>query len=402
MRNADFEAIVVGGGPAGSMTAAGLAEAGHRVLLLDKAAFPRHKACSDYLNPAGTQLLADIGVLDEALALGAQRMEGMVVHAPGGERFTAHYSRVEPGRAALGLSRQHLDRLLLDRAKAAGVTVCERTHVRDVLQAQGRVIGVSVSIDGARQELRAPLVIGADGRNSVVARSLGLDAPLRWPRKTGLATHYRGVSGLNGFGEMHVAPHGYAGLALLEDGLTNVTIVADVKDVEARAGSIEDFFAGVIAGIPEVARKLDGAERIGGIRGVGSMGCRARRITGDGFLLAGDAASFLDPFAGEGIYQALRGGQMAADTASAALKRGDTSDRALAGYRWARRKEFTTKRQVSWIVQAFVNQPTLMDYVTGRLAEREALGLTLSGVLGNFRPASQALSPLFLARLLRP
>jgi len=189
---ADFEAIVVGAGPAGSVTAAGLAEAGRRVLLLDKAAFPRHKACSDYLNPAGTQLLDALGLLGEALALGARRMEGMVVHAPDGGRFTAHYSRVEPGRAALGLTRYQLDQLLLDRAKAAGVTVCERTHVRDVIRDDGRVTGVSVSIDGARETIRAPLVIGADGRNSAVARSLGLDAPLRWPRKTGLATHYRG------------------------------------------------------------------------------------------------------------------------------------------------------------------------------------------------------------------
>jgi flavin-dependent dehydrogenase len=384
------------------MTAAGLAEAGRRVLLLDKSAFPRHKACSDYLNPAGTQILDDIGLFGEALALGACRMEGMIVHAPNGRSFTAHYSRVEAGRAALGLTRYHLDHLLLERAKAAGVTVCERTHVRDVVRDNNRVAGVVVSIDGAKETIRAPLVIGADGRNSAVARCLGLDAPLRWPRKTGLATHYRGVSEMQGFGEMHVAAHAYAGLALLEDGLTNVTIVADVRDVEARAGSIETFFAEVIQGLPEVARKLVGAERIGGIRGVGAMGCQARRTTGDGFLLVGDAASFLDPFAGEGIYQALRGGQLAVETADRALAAGDTSARALAPYRAARRREFTTKRQVSWIVQAFVNQPVLMNYVTDRLAERDALGLTLSGVLGNFRPASQALSPLFLARLLRP
>src|SRR5690606_12980268 len=104
---------------------------------------------------AGTQLLDELGLLDEALALGARRMEGMVVHAPDGGRFTAHYSRVEPGRAALGLTRYQLDQLLLDRAEAVGVTVCERTHVRDVIQENGRVTGVSVSIDGARETLRA-------------------------------------------------------------------------------------------------------------------------------------------------------------------------------------------------------------------------------------------------------
>lgn len=398
----DAEAIVVGGGPAGSTFAAALAEAGHRVLLLDKARFPRHKACSDYINPAGAQLLVEMDVLDEALRRGARRMEGMIVHAPDGGHFTANYEKAEPGRAALGLSRYHLDNLLLGRARAAGVVVCERAHVRDVLQDNGRAVAVTATINGTREELRAPLVVGADGRNSVVARQLGLDHALRWPHKTGLATHYRGVKGLDRFGEMHIAPGIYAGLAILEDGLTNVTIVASVRDLESRSGSIEDFFSESIQRMPEVARKLESAERVGGIRGVGSMACRSRRTTGEGYLLIGDAAAFLDPFAGEGVYEALRGALLAAPVASAAIRSRDVSADALDAYRIARRRTFTAKRSVSWIVQGFINTPPMMNYVTGRLARREELGLTLSGVLGSFRPATQALSPLFLARLLRP
>ncbi len=148
--------------------------------------------------------------------------------------------------------------------------------------------------------------------------------------------------------------------------------------------------------------KLEGAERVGGIRGVGAMASRARRTSGDGFLLVGDAASFLDPFTGEGIYEAIKGALLAAPIASAALKAGDTSANALDPYRTARRRTFTAKREVCWIVQGFINLPPMMNYVTDRLGRREQLGLTLSGVLGNFRPATEALSPIFLARLLRP
>lgn len=398
----DAEAIVVGGGPAGSTFATALAEAGHRVVLLDKAYFPRHKACSDYINPAGAQLLDEMGVLDEAVRHGAQRMEGMIVHAPDGSRFTANYEKVEPGRAALGLSRYHMDNLLLERAKAAGVIVCERAHVRGVIQDTGHATGVVATIAGTREEIRAPLIVGADGRNSVVARELGLDRALRWPNRTGLATHYRGVTGLERYGEMHIAHNVYAGLAIIEDGITNVTVVARGHEVEGRSGSIEEFFSTSIQDIPEVARKLEGAERIGGIRGVGSMGCRSRRHTGDGFMLIGDAASFLDPFAGEGVYEALRGALLAAPVASAALRTGDISAGALDPYRIARRRAFTNKRAVSWIVQGCINTPPMMNYITQRLAQREELGMTISGVLGSFRPATQALSPLFLARLLRP
>ena len=398
----DAEVIVVGGGPAGSATAILLAEAGHRVTLLDKARFPRHKACSEYINPSGAPLLERLGVLDEMMRAGADRMDAMIVHAPNGERFTANYARAEPGRAALGLSRHRFDHILLERAKDAGVEVIERAHVRDVIQEEGRVRGVEATIDGVRGVLRSSLVIGADGHHSVVSRRLDLDTPVPFLRKTGLTAHYRGVSGLDRYGEMHIGHGLYGGLAILEDGLVNLTLVSSTKAVEGRAGSIEDFFQTSIEAIPGIARKLEGATRVGGIRGVGSMAHRARRTSGDGYLLVGDASSFLDPFAGEGIYDALKGATLAAPVASAALLAGDTSSRGLDPYRLARRRTFTAKRQVSWIVQGFINSPPLMNYVTDRLARREDLGLVLSGVLGNFRPATQALSPVFLVRLLRP
>lgn len=399
---ADAEAIVVGGGPAGSALAAELAARGHRVLLLDKASFPRHKACSEYVNPGGARVLRELGMEGEVLAAGAHRMEAMRVHAPNGEVFAAEFAAAEGGQPALGLSRWTLDRLLLDRAKAAGVDVRERAHVRGVVREGGRVVGVEATVGGARETLRAPLVIGADGRTSVVRRSLGLEQPLRWPRKTGLVAHYRGVAGLDHHGEMHIGEEGYAGLAPLEDGLVNVAVVGADDAVARRDGSIADYFAARLAWFPVVREKLRDAERVGDIRGVGSMAMRAKAVSGDGFLLLGDAASFLDPFTGDGIYEALRAAQLAAPVASSALRAGDTAAAALASYRAARRRVFTAKRQVCWIVQGFINTPPAMNYVAPRLAEREDLGRTLAGVLGNTVPAVRALSPVFLARLLRP
>jgi flavin-dependent dehydrogenase len=377
VRELDADVIVVGGGPAGSVSAWLLAERGHRVLLMDKARFPRHKACSEYVNPAGARLLRELGLESDLQALGAHRMEAMLIHAPGGRRFLADFGIAEPGSAAIGLSRYRLDSLLLDRAREAGVEVREGAHVRSILVEDGCVQGVESTLSSVRMTLRAPLTIGADGRHGVVSRALGLDIPLRWPRRTGLVAHYRGVSGLGSWGEMHVAPRrqGYAGLAPLEDGLTS---------------------------IPAIASKLNGAERVGGIRGVGSMAHRAHRVSGDGFALVGDAASFLDPFTGEGIYEALRGATLLAPVADAALRAGDLSARRLAPYRAARRRAFWAKRQVCWLVQGFIATPALMDYATTRLDRRATVRQTLTGVLGDLSPARQGFSPVFLARLLRP
>jgi flavin-dependent dehydrogenase len=398
----DADVIVVGGGPAGSVAAAFLAGRGHRVLLLDKARFPRHKACSEYVNPAGARMLAQLGLKRDLDALGAHRVEAMLIHAPGGSRFLADFGAVVPGCHAVGLSRYRLDALLLDRARDAGVQVREGGHVRDVVVAGGRVRGVEATVDGVRETLCAPLVIGADGRHGAVSRALALDVPLAWPRRTGLVAHYRGVSGLDHWGEMHVARHGYAGLAPLEDGLTNVAFVADSAAVAGRAGPLDAFFTDGLARIPAVAAKLAGAERVGGIRGLGPMARRARRVAGDGFLLVGDAASFLDPFTGDGIHDAMRGALLAAPVADAALRAGDTLERRLAPYGSARRRAFWAKRQVCWLVQAFIASPALMDYATARLDRRPATAIALAGVLGDLSPAWQALSPRFLAQLLRP
>jgi len=373
-------------------------------MLLDKAHFPRHKACSEYVNPAGARLLAELGLAGDLEDLGAHRMEAMLIHAPGGYRFLADFGVAEPGTTAIGLSRSRLDSLLLNRARAAGVEVHEGAHVRDILVADGTVQGVEGTVDGARMILRAPLTIGADGRHGVGSRALGLDIPLRWPRRTGLVAHYRGVTGLGAWGEMHVAParHGYAGLAPLEEGLTNVAFVTASAAVANRPGSLEAFFADGLSSIPAVASRLAGAERVGGIRGMGPMAHRARQVIGDGFLLVGDAASFLDPFTGDGIHEALRGATLLVPVADGALRAGDLSARRFAPYRAARRRAFWAKRQVSWLVQGFIATPALMDYATARLDQRSTAAQTLAGVLGDLYPARQGLSPVFLARLLRP
>jgi flavin-dependent dehydrogenase len=216
--------------------------------------------------------------------------------------------------------------------------------------------------------------------------------------------HYRNVElgGSGDQGEMHVGRGAYAGIAPLEDGLFNVAFVTSSKAVIERDGPVDAFFARGLIEIPGVAKRLADATRVGPVRGVGSMANRVRRAAGDGYLLIGDAAGFLDPFTGEGIYEALKAAHLAAPIVHEALTRADTSAEALEPYRRARRRAFAAKRQVSWIVQGFLGRPVLMDYVTERLGQREAVAGTLTGVLGDFRPATAALSPLFLVRLLRP
>ena len=139
-----------------------------------------------------------------------------------------------------------------------------------------------------------------------------------------------------------------------------------------------------------------------GVRGVGPIGARVRRTSGPGFLLVGDAAGFFDPFTGEGVYKALRGAELAAEVASDALNRDDLSARSLERYSKLRRREFTAKEMVCRMVQVLVGLPPAMDYVATRLAARQTIRQTLTGVLGDYGDPAAALKPGFLWELFRP
>lgn len=402
-----YDAVVVGAGPAGSATAALLARAGFSVLLLDRASFPRPKACGEYTSPETERVLARLGALEAVERAGARRFRSMVLVSPGGRRFSLDYSPpgVEGGPQVLATSREALDAALVDHARRSGVEVRERVKVEAVSLRDGAAGGVVLrERGGSPSEVRGRLVVGADGVHSAVVRSLGVGAPVRWPRSLGMVAHYRGHSGLDDRGEMHVSPGGYAGLAPLSGGIVNVGLVMPMRSPHgggAEGGSAARFEAFAFS-FPGVAERLRGAERVSPVRGVGPLGARVRRTSGDGYLLVGDAAGFFDPFTGEGVYKALRGAELAAEVGADALAGNDLSAGSLARYSYLRRKEFAAKDLLCRLVQLFVALPPAMDYVAARLASRPVTRQLLTDVLGDYADARSALSPRYFWSLLRP
>jgi menaquinone-9 beta-reductase len=248
------------------------------------------------------------------------------------------------------------------------------------------------TVEGIRT-VRSHWIIGADGARSRVARLLGVERPVRLPRRLGLVAHYDGHPDLRDHGEMHVGRGLYIGLAPLAGNRLNVGMALPL-DGDRRPA--EDRFAAAIASLPAVARRLDGRRRLTSIRGAAPIGHRVTRAAGPGWLLVGDAAGFVDPFSGEGIYRALR----SARAAAAALERGDRGgeDRYLA----ARRAAFRAKDALTWVVQGMVAVPPVLGYALRRLDARPRVASRLGSALGDCRPASDALSPAFLVEVLRP
>ncbi|HYP40353.1 MAG TPA: NAD(P)/FAD-dependent oxidoreductase, partial [Chloroflexia bacterium] len=306
------------------------------------------------------------------------------------------------GPHVIATPRRILDATLVEYARRCGATVRERAKVEAVTMRDGRAGGVLVREKGSTREEQARLVVGADGVHSVVVRSLGVSAPLRWPQNLGMVAHYRGYNGLEAWGEMHVSARGYAGLAPQSGGLLNVGLVMPMRASKRMQGSAVERFEAFAHSFPAVAERLKGAERVTAVRGVGPIGARVRRVSGPGYLLVGDAAGFFDPFTGEGVYKALRGAELASQVASDALSKNDLSEKSLARYATLRRREFAAKEIVCRLVQGFVGVPAGMDYVVKRLDRRDEARMLLTGVLGDIADARAALSPLYLWSLLRP
>jgi flavin-dependent dehydrogenase len=338
--------IVVGGGPAGAVAAAILARAGARVRLLERERFPRHKLCGDTVNPGALALLAKLGV--DSVASSGLRVDGMIVSG-GGAQIRAPYPGGAIGRA---LRRRDLDAALLASAVNEGVSLEDLALVTVPIVTDGRVAGVLVKTPRGERRLEAPLTIAADGRRSRLMFSLGLARHPSWPRRWAIGGYYSGVAGLTTFGEMHIRPRSYMGVAPLPDGVANACLVIESpRGLTDPSRTLDD----AVRRDPATADRFSRARRCGPATVIGPLAVDTTASGVPGLLAAGDAAGFIDPMTGDGLRFALAGAVLAARAAAEHLDgRLTEPHRALAAWR---RQLFAGKWRFDRGVRRLVSLP---------------------------------------------
>ncbi len=400
-----YDAVVVGAGPAGAATGILLAQGGLRVLVLDRARFPRPKICGEYLSPEAARVLDRLGVLKAVDAAGAVGLSGMTITAPDGTRLRGTYPRAGRWRGyrdhALALPRTTLDRILADRLRETPADFREGHRVTDLLVEGSSVAGVVVQDPaGHARPVRARVVIGADGRNSVVARRLRLVSP-HWLQRLALVTYAAAVDGPRDHGIIVVDPPVYSIANPILPGLVNLSLVVPLDWAGAHRGRLDELFDRQVGGLRHLIEQLPALSRQAPVQALGPLAYQVARPRHQGVLLVGDAAGFYDPFTGEGIYTALRDAEHAAAAVLTGLGRPEGRSGMLSAFRRDRERTLRGKRRVTHLLQLIISRRGVANGVGRVLAGRPAVLDLLMGVIGDFVPPGALLGPAMLRALLR-
>ena len=335
-----FQAAVIGAGPAGASAALYLARQGVRVALIDQAIFPRDKACGDGIPFKTVRLLEELGISRDALFANGKQISRMQLFGPRGTLLEFTDQTGAGGKNGC-IPRKHFDNLLFEKAAQSCTGLFQGHRLIDLQKRSDHYdLIVKDKNSGRKVTVQARLIIGADGGNSRVARLTNLLPRDAAHHFDGLRGYYLGENfgdAIRIFYDPRVLP-GYVWIFPVADNMANVGIMTRRKK-EKQPGWLQDLFYEVLNTNSLLRPFLQSAQPVGPLRGAPMpLGTLKGSRTGDGVMLIGDAAGFIHPVTGGGIYWAILSAKKAAQVAAQALSRNDVSQASLREYeRWWRR-----------------------------------------------------------------
>jgi flavin-dependent dehydrogenase len=375
-----YDAIVIGARCAGASTAMLLARQGLEVLLVDRASFPSEIPHGHFIHMHGPRRLADWGVLDAVLATNCPAVTSVTLSL-GDLPVVGHDLTVGDVPLGLGPRRSRLDAVLIEEAVAAGAEFRERFAVQELIEEDGRVRGVVGRHAGDRgvARERGRLVIGADGRNSALARTVGA---VEYESVPTIACWYFSYwSGADPTGlELHVREQHAIFAFPTNDELLALFVAWPIAELARIRADIEGEFMAVVDLVPELAERVRAGRREERFLGATQLPNFLRRPFGAGWALVGDAGCHKDPFMALGICDALRDAELLAGAVVDGLSGRRPLDDALADYEERR------------------NEATLPAYRENLAAAQLTPAPEQRGLLAALRDDQAATNHFFLAR----
>lgn len=405
--------IIMGAGPAGAGTSIYLTKAGIPHVIIEKETFPRDKVCGDacsgktvfVLRKANPEWIKEVFRQPENYT----PSHGIVFVAPNGKALDIPYNpnRVE-GEEAPGFTTPRLifDNFLFEKLPSEHTTIFQQSSVKSIERKDGQVI-VTFVTGGTTYEVTAPLIVGADGDKSMVRKTFVSDNNNTKAYAVGLRAYYKGVTGMHQeqFIELHFLKEllpGYFWIFPLPNGMINVGVGILSEQIRDKKINLREQMLHAIKTNPNIKHRFENAELVDKIQGWGLPMCTERMsISGDNYLLTGDAASLIDPFSGEGIGNALYSGMLAAYAIENAVKAEQYDATYLKeAYDDVLYKRLGDELKISTTLQKLCKFPWLFNFVVNKAHKSPSLSQTISSMFADLDMRDRLRKPSFYFKIL--
>ncbi|MCD6064380.1 MAG: geranylgeranyl reductase [Flavipsychrobacter sp.] len=409
----ETKAIIIGAGPAGAGTSIYLTQAGIPHVIIEKETFPRDKVCGDacsgktafVLRKANPAWLQEIFDKEQDYT----PSHGIIFVAPNGKALNIPYNpNRQPDEQAPGFTTPRLtfDNYLFEKLPSSHATIYQQSTVKSINKTADKVTVVFAK-GNETYEVTAPLIVGADGDKGIVRKQFLNDNSNAKAYAVGLRAYYEGVTGLdkNNFIELHFLPEmlpGYFWIFPLPNGMTNVGVGILSDRIREKKINLREQMLSAIKNNPNINHRFANAKLVDKIQGWGlPMSMSQSPISGDNFLLTGDAASLIDPFSGEGIGNALYSGMLAAYAIEKSLQAG-CYDRAFIkeAYDDVLYKRLGDELKISATLQRLCRYPWLFNFVVNKANKSPSLSKTISCMFTDMDLREQLRKPSFYAKIL--
>ncbi len=399
----DYDVIVVGAGPAGSACARFLGEKNARVLLVDKASFPRDKICGDAVSGKAIKVLEKLGVREKLEAKPHAKIRAMTFSSPKGDSFTVRIPQTRQNDYGYCIRRLHLDNVLFEHASK----VCEfreKNQVVSVRRENNRVVLKLADLSTKEtKEVSCHIVVGADGATSSVAAALNANELPPQHGCVAVRAYMENVENLSDAIEIHFMDEiipGYFWIFPLGEGKANVGVGMVLSEMHKKHLNLVHVLENIMQH-SRFSSRFAHAKIESPIQGwTLPFGSHKRKIAHANALLLGDAAALIDPFTGEGIGNALVSAQLASETILSALEKDDFSEAFLHQYEQKVWDTLGGELETSYQLQRWVSFKPLLNMGFAKASKNPKVAEALSAMLLEEKPRKDLANPLTVIKLL--